>query len=1038
MDRKLFTCLRSIKLSVTAVLLIILSATSPLLSDTNTACDPQDMRTLFSERIKELTETKQSLVKLLRGQRLENVSVESLFSIDVLNENQAKQLIREIDAYTPTEFEKQYPECTHIKKDMASLFNRIQDLEIDISKLKKKFLKLPLSQRRTLLKLSQMRDQEALIEDDLKKEQAVALKEYRIAVESIERMKQIISETENDESEYARNTRKLADGIVLFHKRMAEIANIKLEMSEQYERQLAQFNDYQDKINTFSHSLTKKLSLQEVEKNYKKLSSLWRTLIDMGISTEGTLDFPLDDDAIKVPKRMRENDNADQKLLNEYRESYTLLERRIDEIRSVLSLRRQNIIKIHYKTVTNASSIRSEYIQKLVNTELTIMDPMDHSFWMDILRELKVVPYRFISLILTRLVEFKHYLQEGISGVFAIIKALLNIIIFILIPFGVFFVIKKGTDFINEIRKKVIYEKHPSRIKIKLSLWLQTLSPYLPYLVVYASISFIDYLLEGSLVQDLSILLPYVRMYIIYRLFILFFMSILQKIVIRSRLRNIAQYELRIQKTTKIIGIYFLTVFAILYTAESTVGKALVYIILEYVFVLIGIIVFLRTVFSWRNEIANSLKNNFKSSFIHRIASAGSGIKGFILLIPLLIILTVKLSIVRISQRIFELDFAKKASARFIRRQMEVAGAKIQETDIVTLPEEYKNLFSLNVPSDPDLFINPDSGDFNKCSKIIREWENGDTDETSLAIYGEKGIGKSSLLEQLKNTDGNYIKISVSVPPKIITADDSLNFFQESLSFDFNGAVSSIRQWDEKRQKTVLYLDDAHNFFLSTIGGFQGFKVFLELINAGVKNLFVCATFNIHSWMYLDSVFGKNRYFRNILGLSLWSEDDIRSLILKRHEKSDYTLSYDPVISAGAIYSEHENLDNTDKNFFRLLWEQSDGNPRTAIYSWLTCIKPADKKLHVGLPRDPEGEIFNDLQADALFVYAAVVKHENLTTAEVINATSLPHGLVSYSLKIGLERGFLERDTSGRYRVHPGWHGTVINYLMERNLLYVN
>ena len=198
------------------------------------------------------------------------------------------------------------------------------------------------------------------------------------------------------------------------------------------------------------------------------------------------------------------------------------------------------------------------------------------------------------------------------------------------------------------------------------------------------------------------------------------------------------------------------------------------------------------------------------------------------------------------------------------------------------------------------------------------------------------------------------------MPPKISTREDALGFFQNVLSFDFRGNILSIREWDKAAPRTVLYLDDAHNFFLASIGGFQGFKDFLDLINSGTRNLFVCATFNIHSWMYLDSIFGKNRYFRNVIGLSPWSENDIRSLIMKRHGKSDFLLTYDPVISAGSMYSERDNLENADRKFFRLLWEQSDGNPRTAIYSWLTCIEPRGGALHVGLPRDPEGEIFKD------------------------------------------------------------------------------
>jgi hypothetical protein len=46
--------------------------------------------------------------------------------------------------------------------------------------------------------------------------------------------------------------------------------------------------------------------------------------------------------------------------------------------------------------------------------------------------------------------------------------------------------------------------------------------------------------------------------------------------------------------------------------------------------------------------------------------------------------------------------------------------------------------------------------------------------------------------------------------------------------------------------------------------------------------------------------------------------------------------------------------------------------------------------------------------------------------------------MLEYAVKIGMERDFLYRSEKGRYRINPSYHNLVINYLIERNLLYAD
>ena len=124
--------------------------------------------------------------------------------------------------------------------------------------------------------------------------------------------------------------------------------------------------------------------------------------------------------------------------------------------------------------------------------------------------------------------------------------------------------------------------------------------------------------------------------------------------------------------------------------------------------------------------------------------------------------------------------------------------------------------------------------------------------------------------------------------------------------------------------------------------------------------------------------------------------------------------------------------------FFRLLWDQSQGNPELAEKLWLRALKPLyGKRLKVGLPLTHDLSVLKGLADEAFFVFAALMRHENLTTNEFIQVTDMKEGLVRHSLRIGLENNFIKRDeTSKRYSFLVEGQYHVLNILKAKNFVY--
>ncbi|MBN2038979.1 MAG: hypothetical protein JW864_02995 [Spirochaetes bacterium] len=1032
--------LKAVKIII-SILFIFMPLNSVLSAEPDELCDKKIIEDLLRTRIEEYEIKKQELDSLLHGTFTGKFDTGKYFSFDIDNEKAVENYFEAIQNNPDLVFKKEYPQCADRKSDFDSLFNKLQSLHHDILKLESHLLTLSPEQRKVLINFTNQISKSDTIIDQLRKEQKDALTDQYDAVESIK------SITARQPAAH-RSVRVLNDRIIALEKTRIRLSFRIIDIAQHYEKKYLHFKNLNDKLNNSLLLLSTFGSYDAVQKEYSKVISLWREIVDLGIRAENISTGISYKDGITIPDRISPDaETAAPDQGKKYAELYEKI-LRLNQIANFnIKDKQLQYIQYHYNLIKDAGNIRSKYFLLLMeaknkgslNSEIL---KYNNQFFSDILREIKIIPYRALIFFINRWENIKIGFTSGLPGFFNLAKSLFLILLIICVPFFLFYSIKRLLKQIENFRRNLIYAKKLSGLKIKFSQLLTHINPYLPYIIIYFSITIIDSFIQNTYIHELTEIIPYFRILIIYRILMTLFDRSFKKIIIRSSIYSLSKYDNKIKKTGKIIGLFFLIAVLVLYAVEGSAGKAYIYYIAGEIFYYTAFLILLLTAIMWKNEILTSFENSFKLASVQKIVKISKGPAAIITILPLLIFLAITRIITYLKKHLFELELAKKTIARILRRQMEAAGAEIQVTDIDTLPEEYRNLFSLGVPKNREIWIYPHTDDFNTAYTIIKEWINYNTEEISLAVYGEKGIGKSSLFEQLSvKISSEYpetVIIKKTVPPKITTGEGIVRFFEELLDTNLNNNIESLIEWDNHAARTILFLDDAHNFFISEVGGFAGYKTLVKLINLRLNNLFICASFNIHSWIFLEGVFFQNRYFRNVIEMCPWNEEDIRKLINSRNVTADVKLRYDNVISATLRSSELESSDNIEKRFFRLLWEQSEGNPRAAIYMWLTCLIPKNNILVVGLPHDPETDIFKNIQNDAFFIYASIIKHENITSSELVNTTDFPRGIVKYALKIGIERDFLYRDENGRYRINPACHSIVVNYLKQRNLLYVN
>ena len=170
-----------------------------------------------------------------------------------------------------------------------------------------------------------------------------------------------------------------------------------------------------------------------------------------------------------------------------------------------------------------------------------------------------------------------------------------------------------------------------------------------------------------------------------------------------------------------------------------------------------------------------------------------------------------------------------------------------------------------------------------------------------------------------------------------------------------------------------------------------------------------------------------------------WNENDISALIKKRHSFSDYNLSFDMI--SEILSQDEEALEDQatiEMKFYRLLSDQARGKPGLALNLWLSALKAVSyKKLQVSLPAETDNsDTFSDMQDHSLFVYSALMRHENLTIKQASQITSLPQGIVANSLKLGMERKFIQRDIGQNYRIIKERVDALTLFLAKKNFIY--
>jgi len=355
------------------------------------------------------------------------------------------------------------------------------------------------------------------------------------------------------------------------------------------------------------------------------------------------------------------------------------------------------------------------------------------------------------------------------------------------------------------------------------------------------------------------------------------------------------------------------------------------------------------------------------------------------------------------------------------------------------LPYVYRRLYEIK-PLEEEGFFEGRIKESAKLEEAFNHWN--ESNISSAIIVGEKGSGASSLLNKfVKNHNDSNITRHQMTTLACTAEEFSLFFdalFEDNKLRDFESTVNFLN----KGRKRIIILEDIQHFYLKKPNGFEAINLLLELISQTAKNVFWLVGISTFSWNYFEKTIAIERFIRHKIILSPLNEEQIVTLIMKRHRVSGYDLKFDANQSQrkDLFTSLRKTTDNSQeglkKSFFTELNSFAQSNISLALLYWLhSAISFENNTVIIGKIKNIKFDFLTSLDATSIFTLHSLLLHDNLSITEHAAVFHQAEKQSRMTLMVLEDSGILISQ-NGEYTINQLIYRQVVTVLRNKNLIH--
>lgn len=484
-------------------------------------------------------------------------------------------------------------------------------------------------------------------------------------------------------------------------------------------------------------------------------------------------------------------------------------------------------------------------------------------------------------------------------------------------------------------------------------------------------------------------------------------------------------------RSLRLVGVSVVAVGLVLSLTVATVGKGAIYAWVISTFGFLAIPVFLVLIVWWKDTIFERAKPREASRLLQWVVRHDHGLLTY----PAAAIGGVYLLIEGVAgfivHRVSDLAPLRRVFSYLFRRGVEKnKTATPAEYGTEPIPAEVYEALAPHPQTPPELLTSYMSESVHAMRALVRSERHA-----IVAVVGERGLGKTTFLNRVTNDLEPSSLCAVQCQPGGFAA--LLVEFARALGLPETASEEEVIASLRERAPSVIRVDDAQRLVRPLIGGLEAIDQLVQLTRRVSPQTSWLIAIGMPAWQYLRRARGDRAAFDQVIKLQAWEENQIASLIEQRTAAAGVVPSFERLVVPRQVRtSPVSDEERTKRDFFRILWDYSDGNPEVALHFWRESLyrRPDDETVHVRLFSGPSAGQLDDLPATFYFVMRTVVQLELAVEEDVVTCTDLNSAEVADALRAARVHGYI-KGNGHLFEIDLQWYRAIISILRRKHLL---